>query len=193
MLEGMVLVSLVALLLHALCTHGPWFAGTWLLLTSIFGAILTVANVEYIRGIQYDMAGFLGEAPLMVAGGTASCIYLGGILAKGIVEKRPSWKGRILPFVLLHAIAGATVWLPFEALGTSTNLWHLGANEHRLEVLQAQVLPLLWVFVASGLFGLTYRVVSLRTEDNRKKFLIIGASLPLLVILQLGLFKSVLS
>ncbi len=89
------LIALPLLLLHAVATHGGWFAVIWLGLPAMVGVAAAAA----------DPLGAL--APLALA----EVVHLGALLAKGFVERTRA-RGAIPPFVLAHALLAAAVALP---------------------------------------------------------------------------------
>ncbi|MFG0318361.1 MAG: hypothetical protein ACF8XB_13880 [Planctomycetota bacterium JB042] len=145
-----VLVALPLLLLHAVATHGGWFAAIWLGLPAMVG----------VAAAADDPLGAV--APLAFA----EAVHLGAVLAKGFVERTHA-RGAIPPFVVAHALLAAAVALPIALAAGGPDV---GAR-------------VLVVAVAAGAFGLAYRLVSRRTEDDRRKC---AWLLPVAVVLHLA-------
>lgn len=140
------LIVLGLLLSHAVATHGGWFAAIWLGLTTVLG--LAVSPTDWTDALLF------GEV-----------VYLGGLFAKGFVE-RTRWKGSIPPFVVAHALFAAWVATPWLLASTR------GAR------------ALVPCAIGAGLFGLAYRLVSRKTQDDRRKLLVLTLLLPAIILAQ---------
>lgn len=155
LLQGAVCGAALALAVHALATHGVFYALLWIGLTGALGAA---------RAALGD-----GGTPLLHAfAASATTVYLAGLLAKGFAE-RSRWKGAILPFVAAHALLAALIAWPAELLVRTGLLWPV--------TLRCSEALALWC-LTGALFGGCYRLISRRTSDNRAKCGAFAALLP---------------
>lgn len=146
-------VCVALLLVHAVATHGPWFAAIWLVLTGTVGSLLFVIG--------------RGGLPWAAVPYPPVVMYLGALLAKGAVE-RSAWRGSVAPFVVACGVLSGVIAWPIEYVALATGCWTTsGAVGGAIEL------------AASGLtFALAYRLASRVTQNDRRKFALLALALP---------------
>ena len=179
--DVLALVAWALLAVHAVASHGRAFAAIWLGLTAVFGWFTTwyLVGVDHSLRFADSVAAFNG-VPLSIGALWAVWIYLGGLLAKGFVE-RTSRKGEVAPFVVLHAAFTTLVGLAVAIVAHEASWWAGPATDHEAASL----------FLGGGLFGLLYRVVSKRTEHDPTKLVYVFFACPALVAVHVGLRELV--
>lgn len=177
---GLALV-LPLLILHAVKTHGVWFAMIWVGLTAAFGIAREVLLEAWrpLYAFQPGAALATGDVPQYVGPGWCVGIYLGALFAKGFVE-RSRFRGSIPPFVLAHAFFTVVVAFPVEAIAVPAGWW-TWRLEGACEVLGVPCLALFGWGLGGALFGLAYRLISRKTEHNPTKFWVLLLVMPVLV------------
>lgn len=187
-------VVVLLLALHAICTHGSWFAMIWIGLTAAFGVgrelLLVVWRPLYAvqlggqPGVEPGAAISTDALPISVGAGWCVAIYLGALFAKGFVE-RSRFRGRIAPFVLAHGLFTAMVALPVEVIAVPAGWWSWQIEE-MCRIFEAPCFALLGWGIGGALFGLSYRLASRRTSHDPTKFGLLLVALPCLVVAQVG-------
>ncbi len=169
-------VGALVLLAHAIATHGRWFAAIWLLLTGAIGLCAHSILRDGSRTVRFS-GGWLdfADVPWIVIPYWSVSIYLGAVLAKGLVE-RTAWRGAVAPFVAAHGILCGMVALPIETVAAAAGYWTM--RDAPRDSLGSVLAGTIGLSVAGLTFGLAYRLVSRTTRDDRRKFAILLVTLP---------------
>lgn len=184
------LAALGLLLVHAWKTHGGLFATIWLALTGALGA-LTANSIGFFatdprHSWSYDPISL--EALLFFS----ASFYLAALFAKGYVERT-----RFAGSPVVFAIGSALAWVPFgwgwegstltargfaqERFGGCGNLEAYLTNERCLGLVPTDGFVVAFA-TALLLFALSYRLVSLKTQNNARKLLVLAPLTPLLAL-----------
>lgn len=185
------LAAFALLVVHAWRTHGGLFAAIWLGLTGILGVVteraLAYFSAEKRPSWSHD---YLSPEALLFF---SLSFYLAALFSKGLVE-RTRFAGS--PWVF--ATGSALAWLPFgwsweastrvtselkEYLAGCCVCDYNGETRERALgfVMTDEFLPTFGI--ALFLFALSYRLVSLRTPDNRVKLKVLSIATPLIALL----------